>query len=102
MSCGHVSSDEGQQLVLASLHDPCLLVRKVVVAQQVQHAVNEEEDELVDGRRAKARGLRRDVCRGEDDIPQLAGLPRRKVGVVGTLALKRENVGRPVLCRNFP
>ena len=58
----------------------------------MQHAVNQQEAALALGRHAESGGLSRDVRRCEHDVAELAGLPFRKVRVVRTLALERDDV----------
>ena len=91
---GAVGESAGQDVVLEGLHGLGRLVVEVVVAKQVQKAVDEQQPALVGEGGPEALGLGGDVGRSEHDVAELAGLVRREVGVVGALALEAHDVGR--------
>ena len=68
----------------------------MVIAQQVQHAVNEHQTALVSGAIAKTGGLTGNDLRGQDDIAELERLIGGNVIVKGRIALKREHIGGAV------
>ena len=71
---------------------------EVVIAQQVQHAVNGQQLQLGHGRVALGRGLALGLVAGDGDVAQVAG------GVAGLRLAGREaeHVGGPVLAPVVP
>ena len=91
-----VRGDEAEKLVLPGLHRNGLRLVEMVVAEQVQQAVDEQQATLVRLGGPEGRGLTGDVGGREHDVAKLAGLAGGEGRVVGPLALERDHVRRAV------